>query len=254
MGTLDSMSPVAEALVRAVRQDLHRHTDHVEARRLGRRHKGDIPFLGVPRHTLVRITRDHVDDPALRLPDRQAWQAAVRGLWTGDVTRESRYAAVVLTRHPRYRALAASPLSTNLYRDLITDTPTRDTADAVAVLSLPLPLNAAPVTEGRVVRSWAVVGSPWMRRAAILCQARRFHRTDPDLLRSSIGANLLERLDIVREAIPEALTAYLRTCPEDAAADLHATLESWSSQMPAALAEAIDTRLAADERRRHPRV
>lgn len=239
------MHRAADALPRAVRRDLDDRRDQSLARALRRQYRSDLPFAGVPIHTVVRLLVSSLADPALSPSDHESWEDAIRNLWSVDPTHESRYAAIALARHPRYRAYASSPRATSLYRDLVTDDPTPETADAVAHFCLPLPLSAAPETEVPVMRSWAVVDSEWLRRSAILSQVRRRHAIDRDLLKACVGANLLERHAVVRDAIPEALAAYARTrtpaCPW-----LRATLDGWKTQMPASLARAVHARLADD--------
>lgn len=240
--TVVGMSTVASVLNEAVRCDLEAHRDPALARRLARGRRGQLPALGVPVADVARIVAQVTADPASQPRDPHTWAEAVRSLWADDPTLESRYAAVALACRPRYRAYAGAPPSTGLYRDLIEDHPTLDTVDAVATCCLPLPLEASPETEIPVVRSWAVVGSPWLRRATIICQERRGTHTDGTLLKAAVVANLLDRRPIVRDCIPHAVGEYVRALPA-AVPCVRRTLDAWRSEMPRGLTEAIEATL-----------
>ena len=233
------MSTVALALSEAVRCDLQALRDPARARRLDRTRCGHLTALGVPLGDVVRIVAQATTDPVSQPRDPHTWAEAVRALWVDDPTLESRYAAVALACRPRYRAFAGAPRSTGLYRDLIEDRPTLATVDALATCCLPYLLEAHPDTELPVVRSWAVVGSPWLRRATIVCQQRRGTRTDGDLLRAAVVANLFDRRPIVRDCIPRAIGEYVRALPATAPC-VRRTLDSWRSEMPRTLVEAIE--------------
>ncbi|GAB48865.1 DNA alkylation repair protein [Mobilicoccus pelagius] len=236
------MFDVAHAVEQAIRSDLDEHRDPVRARRISRERGRDLPVLGVPDPDVIRIVARVTRDPARRPHDEATWAEAVHRLWTNDPTLESRYAAVALACRPRYRTYAGTPRSTELYRRLIEDHPSVATVDAVATCCLPLPLDARPTTETPVVRSWAVVGSPWLRRASIICQVRRRRRTDPDLLRAAVVANLLDRRAMIRDSIPRAVRAYVEAVPH-AAPRVRATLEEWRPLVSRHLVTALEAAL-----------
>ncbi|GEM_PF-1903312 len=240
--TVSGMSTVAQALAHAVRSGLETHGDKARAARLNRRRRGPLTALGVTVPDIVRVVALTTSDPRQQPRDADTWAEAVRTLWTDEPTLESRYAAVALACRPRYRDFAGTPRSTGLYRDLIDDHPTIDTVDALATCCLPLPLEASPETEVPVLKSWAVVGSPWLRRAAIICQERRGVRTDGALLKAAVVANLFDRRPMIRDCLPHAIGVYVDALPS-AASCVRRTLDSWRDELPRSLTEAIEATL-----------
>jgi 3-methyladenine DNA glycosylase AlkD len=197
-------------LVPAVRAALEAAGD--PARAVGQQAymKSPMPFRGVRRPEVRRLCRPLFD--AHPLPDRTAWESAVRALWDGAGFREERYAATDLTGHRRYRGyqdVAALPL----YEHMIVTGAWWDHVDEIASDRVGPVLRAYPGEVGPLLRRWSVDGDIWRRRTAILSQLGSTTRTDVALLADCIVANLDHPDFFVRKAIGWALRQYARTDP-----------------------------------------
>jgi 3-methyladenine DNA glycosylase AlkD len=170
-----------------------------------------MPFRGVPAPLLRRTCRSVFDTSPL--PDRAAWEAAVRTLWDGAEYREERYAALQLAAHRRYRQFL-TPSTLDLHRHLVLTGRWWDFVDTVAH-QVGAVLDAYPEETGPVVSAWAVDGDLWLRRTAILCQLGRKERTDTALLARVLTANLEGsthgREFFIRKAIGWALREHAKT-------------------------------------------
>jgi 3-methyladenine DNA glycosylase AlkD len=107
--------PVSD-LVRLVRERLAAAADPARAEPMRAYMKSAMPCRGVTSVPLRALCRAAYDEH--RLPDRDAWESAVRELWDGATYREERYAALALTRHRHYRAFQ-DPATLALYRHLV---------------------------------------------------------------------------------------------------------------------------------------
>ena len=102
-------------LVQEVRRRIAEVADPERAPAMQTYMKSAMPFRGVPASLLRRTCRSAFDTTPL--PDRTAWEAAVRALWDGAEFREERYAALQLAAHRRYRQFH-TPATLALHRHL----------------------------------------------------------------------------------------------------------------------------------------
>ncbi|MFD1504955.1 DNA alkylation repair protein [Georgenia yuyongxinii] len=177
--------------------------------------KSAMPFRGLTSPVLKATLRPLLADPALALPDRSTWEAAIRDLWDGAEFREERYAAIALARHRRYAGWAAEPAALHMYRHLVETGAWWDLVDDVAAHLVGAVLRAHPAEGGAHMRTWAVDDHLWVRRTAILSQLKSKAGTDTDLLADCIGANLAGSRHghefFIRKAIGWALREYAKT-------------------------------------------
>ena len=206
--------PVSD-LVRLVRARLAAAADPERAEPMRAYMKSAMPYRGVTSVPLRALCRAAYDEH--RLPDRDAWESAVRELWDGATYREERYAALALTRHRHYRAFQ-DPATLALYRHLVVSGAWWDLVDPVATRSVGGVLDGHPEAVSPQVRAWAVDDDLWLRRTAVICQLHRKDRVDVDLLRHVLEANLEDsrhgREFFVRKAVGWALRQHARTDPD----------------------------------------
>ena len=206
--------PVGD-LVRLVRQRLADEADPARAEPMRAYMKSSMPYRGVTAQPLRAACRAIFD--AHPLPDRVAWESAVRALWDEASYREERYAAVSLCAHRHYRA-HQDPGTLPLYRHLVVSGAWWDHVDPVASQHVGGLLASYPVEVTPVIRAWAVDDDLWLRRTAVICQLRRADGTDLDLLRDVLEANLEDSLHgrefLVRKAVGWALRQHARVDPD----------------------------------------
>lgn len=168
-----------------------------------------MPFLGLglPEvRTLTRATlREHP------LPDRETWETTVRTLYDEATYREERYAALAVARAgSRWH----DPRSVPLWHHLVVTGEWWDLVDETATHLVGPTLAAHPAEVTPVMWDWASDPDPWLRRTAIICQLGRKDRTDLDLLRHAIEANVDDDSFWLRKAIGWALRQHARTDPD----------------------------------------
>lgn len=207
------LSAVTSQLVEAIRAALASSGDPERARAQQAYMKSAMPFRGITSLELKALLRPVLADPALRVDDRAAWEAAVRELWDGATHREDRYAATALTGHRAYRAWQDAD-ALPLYRHLVTTGAWWDLVDEVAANRVGPILVSHRELATPVVRSWATDDDLWLRRTSVICQLGARDRTDLDLLRHAVEANLDDRSFWLRKAIGWALRQYARTDPD----------------------------------------
>jgi 3-methyladenine DNA glycosylase AlkD len=199
-------------LLVAVRAALASVASPADAPAMQRYMKSEMPFHGVKLPVVRKVARAAF--AGLVLPDRAAWEEAVRGLYFGARFREERYAALVLLGDRRAKAFRTSE-ALPLYEALIVEGAWWDLVDELASHFVgPLldqPDDAKPVA--RAMRAWSKSDDLWKRRAAIICQLGRKERTDLALLAACIEPALGEREFFLRKAIGWALRAYAWTEP-----------------------------------------
>ncbi|BDZ59390.1 DNA alkylation repair protein [Barrientosiimonas endolithica] len=171
--------------------------------------RSSMPFRGITSPQLRTLLR-----PALAVPvgDRAEWERAVRLLYDGARFREERYAALGLLRHRAYRAWR-DPGVMPLVRHLVVTGAWWDLVDDAAHVVAEVRLRD-PVGEAARLREWARDPDRWLRRAAIIGQLRAKDRTDADLLRDVVDANLGDPDFFVRKAIGWALRDLSTTAPD----------------------------------------
>ncbi len=170
--------------------------------------KSTMPFRGVTAPQLKATLRPLLADPALRLVERDEWEATIRGLWDGAQFREERYAALAISGHHLYRPWAQERSATPLYRYLIETGAWWDFVDEIAARRGGPVLRAHPESEAQRMRSWATADCMWVRRAAILSQLSSKDETDRQLLLDCITPNLADREFFIRKAIGWSLRQY----------------------------------------------
>jgi 3-methyladenine DNA glycosylase AlkD len=173
--------------------------------------KSAMPFRGITSPRLKATLRPLLADPAYLLTGRDEWEATVRGLWDGARFREERYAALAIAGHRRYRDWAVDPSAMPLYRHLVESGAWWDFVDDIAAHRVGPVLRSHPETEGDRMRSWAIEGNLWVRRAAVLSQLLSKEETDRQLLLDCITPNLADREFFIRKAIGWALRQYARS-------------------------------------------
>lgn len=204
------MGPDAE-LVASVRDALASAGDPGRAVDQQRYMKSAMPYRGISSPDLTALLR-----PLLRgwEPDgRGRWEATVRALWDGATHREEWYAALAIARHRRAQPWLDAG-SVELSRHLVVTGAWWDVVDVVAVHLVGVALRADGAAVTPVVRAWAGGDDLWLRRTAVLCQVGARDRTDVDLLRHVVEANLEEPAFWLRKAIGWALRDRARTDPD----------------------------------------
>ena len=176
--------------------------------------KSALPFRGVPSTPLRRLCREAIT--AHPLPDRAAWESAVRRLWDEAGYREERYAALAVAGNRAYRP-HRDPGSLDLYRHLVVTGAWWDLVDTIAAQHLGEMLGRFPDEVAPVMRGWAVEDDLWLRRTAILCQLKAKQDTDTDLLRYALEHNLEDSLHgkefFIRKAVGWSLREHAKTDP-----------------------------------------
>jgi 3-methyladenine DNA glycosylase AlkD len=176
--------------------------------------KSRLPFLGVRSPQVAAICREVI--PAHVLPDRPAWERAVRELWDEAQHREERYAALAVARHRLYRA-HQDPETLALYRYLVETGAWWDLVDSIASHHVGDIVRAYPALTAPVLREWAVDEDMWVRRTAILCQLGSKAATDTALLDHALRHNLegsrFGHEFFVRKAVGWALREHAKTDP-----------------------------------------
>lgn len=198
-------------LVRGVRAALARSGDPERAMQQQRYMKSAMPYHGVTLPRVRALTR-----PLLRRfapASRQEWEDAVLGLWDEATHREQRYAAIAVARH-RAAAPWQDPEALSLYRHLVVTGAWWDTVDEIAAHLVGGVLAGHRDATTPVIKAWSGDEDLWLRRTSVICQLHHGTRTDTDLLREVIAANLGDPSFWLRKAIGWALRQYARTDPQ----------------------------------------
>jgi len=173
--------------------------------------KSAMPFRGISSPQLKATLGPLLADPAHLLSGRDEWEATIRELWDGARFREERYAALAISGHRLYRQWAADRSAMPLYRYLVESGAWWDFVDEIAAHRVGPILRAHPETESSRMRSWALAGNLWVRRAAILSQLMSKDNTDRQLLLDCITPNLADPEFFIRKAIGWSLRQYARS-------------------------------------------
>jgi 3-methyladenine DNA glycosylase AlkD len=205
------MGAVRGDVIDAVCRELERAGDPGRAAGQQAYMKSAMPFRGITSPTLRSALRPLLADPAYLLTERDEWEATVRALWDGARFREERYAALAICGHRLYKPWAGEPAAVPLYRHLVESGAWWDFVDEIASHRIGPILRAHPETEPDRMRSWAISGNLWVRRAAILSQLSSRDETDRRLLLDCITPNLADREFFIRKAIGWSLRQYARS-------------------------------------------
>ncbi len=202
-------------LVGEIRRRIAEAADPARAPRMQAYMKSAMPFRGVASGPLAALCREVLG--AHRLPDRAAWESAVRTLWDDAGYREERYAALALAGHRYYRGYQ-DPAALDLYRHLVVTGAWWDYVDPIAAHRVGDILRAHPAEVTPLLRAWAVDDDPWLRRAALLAQLGSKDRTDTALLAFVLERNLEDSAHggefFIRKAVGWALRQHAKTDPD----------------------------------------
>lgn len=197
-------------LVVAVRSGLAELADQVQAPRMRRYMKSELPFRGVPTPARRRLGRAvFAEHP---LPGEASWRSVVLELWRDARFREERYLAIDLTGFPAY-ARWQSPALLPLYEELIVTGAWWDFVDEIAIRRIGPILRSAPDTVGPLMRDWATCEDRWKRRTAVICQVGSGWDIDIELLTYCIEANATDPDFFLRKGIGWALRQHARQDP-----------------------------------------
>ncbi len=200
-----------DELLDAVRTGLAKIGDPERAVGQQRYMKSTMPYRGVRSAELARLCKGLFAEHAL--PDRAAWEAAVRGLWDDAEFREERYAAIALTGHWAYSSYQDSG-TMPLYEHMIVSGAWWDYVDELAIRRVGPLLGGEHDVVAPVLRAWSTDENIWRRRTSIIAQIKAKAGTDLDLLTDVLAPNLEHKEFFVRKAIGWALREYAKTDPD----------------------------------------
>ncbi|TDD86010.1 DNA alkylation repair protein [Saccharopolyspora karakumensis] len=172
--------------------------------------KSEMPFFGVRKPARVRI----VDALCgrFRFAKQEDLVDTARELWRKASCREERYVALSVTGHRAQRGFQ-DPGMLGLYEEFVVSGAWWDFVDEAASRRIgPLLLSHPDVVRPLLLR-WSTDEDRWRRRTSIIAQLRAKDRTDVELLRRSIEANLDDRDFFLRKAIGWALREHAKTDP-----------------------------------------
>lgn len=194
-----------DAMVAHVVEGLSALADAEKAEQMQAYMKSEMPFYGVQKPQRVPIFRALKKGFVPR--DRQDYEARVLALWALP-RREDRYAALFYARSFKaHITLESLPL----YERLIREGAWWDLVDEV-IMKLLNPLTLAHrATLRPLMDAWLEDEDLWIRRAAILCQAKHKAKTDPEQLFAYCLARAAEKEFFIRKAIGWALRQYAYT-------------------------------------------
>ena len=172
--------------------------------------KSEMPFLGVLVPQCRRIAASAFR--AGPLPDADAWQAAILGLWRRAAFREERYAAIELLTLPRCSRWI-EPRRVPMIEELVVTGAWWDYVDAIAGRAMGTMLAGHPQPTKALLRGWARSDNVWKRRTAILAQLRSKQATDRKLLADVIEPSVREGEFFLRKGIGWALREFSKTDP-----------------------------------------
>lgn len=213
----------------ALRGAMTPHADPERAIGQQRYMKSALPFLGLTSPVLRKALRPVLVTRALRIEDRDEWEATIRALWSEVTYREEWYAALALFGHRAYRGWR-DPGSLPLMRELISSGAWWDVVDDIATHELREVLLGWPDEVAPIMREWAHDEDLWIRRAAIISQVGAKGATDVALLTEVIEPNIEHPDFFSRKAIGWVLRDYARTDPDwvRAFVDAHPNLSGLS--------------------------
>ncbi|MEB3370674.1 DNA alkylation repair protein [Saccharopolyspora mangrovi] len=190
---------------------LEEHAVAEDAPAMQRYMKSEMPFVGVRKPARVSI----VDELCRRFPftTQQDLVDSARALWRDATYREERYVALSVTGHRAQRRFQDTG-ALGLYEEFVVTGAWWDFVDEVASRRIgPLLLSDPDVVRPMLLR-WSTDDDRWRRRTAIIAQLRAKDRTDVELLRRAVQANLTDPDFFLRKAIGWALREHAKTDPE----------------------------------------
>lgn len=199
---------VNDELLAAIRTALHQRADPARAEGAQAYMKSSIPSLGVRVPEVRRLTLAAAADHPFESVEQL--RSTVLELWRKATVREERYAAIDLTG---LRLSAGAPEMLPVYEEIIRSGAWWDFVDGVAD-RLGTLLQAHRTMMTPVLLAWSRDEDFWIRRASITAQLKAKARTDPELLRDVIEANLADPEFFIRKAIGWALREYGKTDPD----------------------------------------
>ena len=203
---------MTHSLVLTIRRRLGDAADPQKAPQMQAYMKSAMPYRGVSAPVLKRLCREVF--AAHPLATASLWQRVVLELWRHASYREERYAAVLLTQAPAYRAFQTLS-SVPMLEEMIVSGAWWDFVDTLASRNLGDILRAEPRRMKPLMRRWARDADMWKRRSALLCQLGFKRDTDLDLLYDCIEPNLSHKDFFIRKAIGWALRQYAWTDPKE---------------------------------------
>ena len=150
--------PAATDIRNAIRAALRAAADPDRAPQQQAYMKSKMPFLGVAVPQCRRIAASAFR--AHPLPDPDAWEAAILGLWRRAAFREERYAAVELLNLPRCSRWV-EPRRVPLIEELVVTGAWWDYVDAIAGRAVGAMLAAHPRPTKTLLRGWARSDNVW---------------------------------------------------------------------------------------------
>ena len=175
-------------LILELRRELAAAGDPERARGQQAYMKSAMPFWGVKTPELRKIGRALFR--TYPLEGFEEWRATVLTLWRTAGRREERHAAIDLSGFPAYKPLRTMK-ALHVFEEMIVSGAWWDFVDAVASHRLRELVERYPKTMHKRMRIWCRCGDLWKRRSSMICQLGRKGDTDMELLRATIGRNLL---------------------------------------------------------------
>jgi 3-methyladenine DNA glycosylase AlkD len=208
-GTIEGVGGVT-GFREAASRLLEQHAVAADAPAMQRYMKSEMPFIGVRKPARVGI----VDELCRRFPftTQEDLVDSARALWREAGFREERYVALSMTGHRAQRRFQ-DPGMLGLYEEFAVTGAWWDFVDEIAGRRIgPLLLSHPDVVRPLLLR-WSTDEDRWRRRTSIIAQLRAKDRTDVELLRRSIEANLADPDFFLRKAIGWALREHAKTDP-----------------------------------------
>ncbi|TWF95104.1 DNA alkylation repair protein [Saccharopolyspora dendranthemae] len=172
--------------------------------------KSEMPFVGVRKPPRVQIVNELCRRFAF--PERDDLIDTTRALWRNATYREERYVALSVTGHRTQRAFQ-DPGMLGPYEEFVVTGAWWDLVDETASHRVGPLLLSHPDQVRPLLLRWSTDEDRWRRRTAIIAQLRAKDRTDVELLRRSIEANLTDQDFFLRKAIGWALREHAKTDP-----------------------------------------
>ncbi|HEX5088692.1 MAG TPA: DNA alkylation repair protein [Nocardioides sp.] len=179
--------------------------------------KSAMPYFGLPAPRLRAELRPLLGE--WRPASREVWESTVRVLWDEAGHREEWYAAISVARHRRARSWLDVD-SLRVWRHLVVTGAWWDVVDEVASHLVGGVLAGHRAEATPTIRAWSTDPDLWLRRTAVICQLNHKDRTDLDLLRHAIEANVDDSSFWLRKAIGWALRQHARTDPDWVSAEV----------------------------------